>query len=294
VATDPVQAELERLRKELCALVPPAGDVPRIPGLDLAWDSRPLNGLIGGDRVTFVDFTRRFDLEARIEEALKADRSEIAEELRRNQHRAGILLADVSGHDVTDAMIGSMLHHAFLVGANYELDESGEITTQLFEHLKTRFYEATTINKFFTMIYGEFSDRGTFRFLSAGHPLPVIWSKKYGNRVEISRDRFVSYTPMGMFPSSVGVDDRRRYRGDYRERYTVNEINLLGEGDVLLLYTDGLSEHADGRFFAEGLDRCLAAADGGGARAVSDAILEALDGFGPPTDDVTWVVARRG
>jgi serine phosphatase RsbU (regulator of sigma subunit) len=286
-------AELERFRDELSALVPRPGDAPELAGLDVAWRSRPLNGAIGGDLVTFVDFNTRFDLEARVEEAERDGRTEVAERLRRNHRRAGILLADVAGHEASDAMIAAMLHHAFLVGASYELDAFGEITTKLFEHLKTRFFEATTIHKYFTMIYGEFSDRGRFRFLSAGHPVPAVWSEKYRARVELSKDRLVSYTPMGMFPSNVGVDDRRRYRGDYRERYTVNEINLLGHGDVLLLHTDGLSEHADGRWLDERLDGCFAAAVDGGAEAVASAIDRSMAEYGPPSDDVTFVVLRH-
>ena len=30
-----------------------------------------------------------------------------------------------------------------------------------------------------------------------------------------------------------------------KEKYTVNEINLMGRGDILILYTDGLSDHRD-------------------------------------------------
>lgn len=287
------EVERDRFRRELKALVPSPGDVPQLPGLDIAWASEPLNGILGGDHLMFVDFPRRFDLEARIEEAEMQDRQGIADRLRRNQRRAGILLADVAGHEATDAMIAAMLHHAFLVGAGYELDHFGEITTNLFEHLKTRFYEATTIQKYFTMIYGEISDHGSFRFLSAGHPLPLVWSRKYRSRVEISRDRFVSYTPMGMFPSNVGVDDRRRYRGDYQESYTVNEINLLGEGDVLLLLTDGVSEHGSGRFVEEHLDRCLEVADTEGASGVARSILRCLHEVGPAEDDRTFVIIRR-
>jgi serine phosphatase RsbU (regulator of sigma subunit) len=264
-----------------------------LPGLEIAWASEPLNGILGGDHLMFVDFNKRFDLEARIEEAENEDEPGIADRLRRNQRRAGILIADVAGHEATDAMIAAMLHHAFLVGASYELDHFGEITTNLFEHLKTRFYEATTIQKYFTMIYGEISDQGSFRFLSAGHPLPLVWSRKYRTRVEISRDRFVSYTPMGMFPSNVGIDDRRRYRGDYQETYTVNEINLLGQGDVLLLYTDGLSEHGSGSFLDEHLDRCLEVADEEGAAGVARSILRCMREIGPAEDDRTFVVLRR-
>jgi hypothetical protein len=46
------------------------------------------------------------------------------------------------------------LHQAFLVGSSYELEMFGQITTRLFEHIRTRFYESTNIKKLIALIYG--------------------------------------------------------------------------------------------------------------------------------------------
>ncbi len=126
--------------------------------------------LVGGDHIIYIDFNRRYDLPRRIHEAKAAGQRQVAERLEECRHRAGILLADVSGHRNTDALIAAMLHQAFLLGAYYELDRFGEITTKLFEHINQRFYQTTNVRKYLTMIYGEISQEGRFRFISAGTP----------------------------------------------------------------------------------------------------------------------------
>lgn len=296
-STDPEYRMAEELRnfEELALRIrPEPDDVPRLAGLDIAYASVPLHGQVGGDHVVFVDFNRRYDLDARIREARDRGLDRIADNLELNRRRAGILVADVAGHRVTDAMVAAMLHQAFLLGTYYELDTFGEITTKLFEHLKTRFYETSSVHKFFTMIYGEISDRGTFRFLSAGHPRPVVFSRRFARIMRISADRLATFTPVGMFPSSTGVDAQHRTPDyGYEERYTVSEINLLGEGDLLILGTDGLFDLGGGRFVAERLEGCLAEAAGLPAAGIVDAVLEAGRAFAPQDDDLTLVVLKK-
>jgi serine phosphatase RsbU (regulator of sigma subunit) len=256
--------------------------------------SLPLREIIGGDHILYIDFKRRYDLKARIAEAEAAGHDEVVKQLRRLEKRAGILVADVSGHRMTDALIAAMLHQAFLLGAYYELDAFGEITTRLFEHINTRFYQTTAFNKYFTMIYGEISAEGKFRFVSAAHTPPAVFSREFGRFMKISEDRLVSFPPVGMLPSSADPDDRVHpslYR--YKKRYEVNEINLLAVGDILLLTSDGLTEHGDGRYFPERLERLLAEAGGESAERICERIRTDLREFAPPSDDISVVVIRK-
>ena len=90
---------------------------------------------------------------------------------------AGVALVDVSGHQITDAMLAGMLHEAFLLGATYELDQFGTITEKLFENLNTRIYNSSSVSKFLTMIYGEISEDDTLlRFFPQRHPMPIVFS----------------------------------------------------------------------------------------------------------------------
>jgi serine phosphatase RsbU (regulator of sigma subunit) len=253
----------------------------------------PLRHALGGDHILYIDFDQRFDLDERIQDAVRAGREKIARTLRRNRHRAGILVADASGHRITDALIAAMLHQAFLLGTNYELEMFGEITTRLFEHINERFYRTSSVNKFFTMIYGEISTRGRFRFLSAGHPPPAVFSREFGRFMPIDRNRQIASIPVGMLPSGGNTDERRHPSLHGRKKlYEVNEIDLLARGDILLLYTDGLSEHGDGTYFPDELQRVLAVHKDRTATEICERVRESLIESAPQQDDVTMVVVK--
>ncbi len=289
-----VVEELENFQEIAKFLKPAPGAVPELPGVDIHGLSLPLNGIIGGDHILYIDYRKRYDLEARIERAQAAGNQEIVEELRQSKRRAGILVADVAGHRITDALLVAMLHQAFLLGSYYELDMSGSITTRIFENINTRFHESTAVHKYLTAMYGEISVEGKFRFISAGHPAPVVFSREFGKIMKISKDRTISYPPIGILRSGDDVDAPRgagRFR--YKKRYTVNEINLLGQGDILILHTDGLSEHGGGGYFPAGLERCLSEARDLPSRDIAERIRENLLEFARPEDDISFVVIKK-
>jgi serine phosphatase RsbU (regulator of sigma subunit) len=237
-----------------------------------------LKGEFGGDHVVFLDFNRRYDLEARIKRAEAEGRREVAALLAQNRKRAGILIADVAGHRLTDAMVAAMLHQAFLLGTYYELEIHGEITTKLIEHIKTRFYESTNIQKLVAMLYGEIHEGGRFRYTSAGHPPPLVYSREFGRLVQLEPERRVSQGLIGLSPASS---------------VPVNEIELLATGDILILATDGLTEHGDGAFLTDELPRLLARVRDLSASDIAGALKEAIPAFATPVDDVTAVVVKR-
>jgi len=286
--------ELENFQELTAVIKPSPGAIPTLPGIDIGAASLPLKGAAGGDHIIFIDFNRRYDLPRRIEEARQRGLDGVAANLKECQNRAGILLADVSGHRMTDALIAAMLHQAFLVGAYYELDHSGEITTRLFEHINQRFFQTTRINKFLTMLYGEISSRGRFRFITAGHPRPMVFSREYRRFVQISPERLVSYPPVGIFASDVYQGERvEAGQLGYKRPYTVNEIDLLASGDLLLLYTDGLSEHGGGSYFPTAVEALLGRVQDGTAAEICRQLERDLLAAAPAGDDITFVVIKK-
>jgi serine phosphatase RsbU (regulator of sigma subunit) len=273
-----LQDELDNFKQIARVLKPSPGEIPRLAGVDIAGLSLPLSGEFGGDHVVYVDFNRRYGLDALIRRARAEGREQVASKLEENRRRAGILVVDVAGHRLTDAMVAAMLHQAFLLGSYYELEIHGEITTGLFAHIKRRFYESTNIKKLVAMLYGEISDRGRFRYLSAGHPTPLVFSREFGRLISLEPERRRSQGLVGLSRSS---------------EFPVNEIDLLASGDILLLATDGLTEHADGTYVADELPRLLAGSAGLSAAEICDRLVASIRAWADPADDVTAVVVKR-
>jgi serine phosphatase RsbU (regulator of sigma subunit) len=288
--------ELENFENIARYLLPQPGELPKLQGIDVYGATVALNGLVGGDHLIYVDFKQRFDIDARIQQAEQSGRAEIVEHLRRCQGMAGIVLIDVSGHRVTDALLAAMLHQAFLLGATYELDLFGQITRRLFENLNTRFYNSSGAHKFVSMIYGEISEQSMFRFLSAAQPFPAVFSREHGRFMEVSADLRVSFPPLGIMPS-LDVIDRSKTKSalGFKDHYEMNEWVLMGQGDILLLYTDGLSEHGreDEPYFPGRLEHKLRDVHHLTAKGIFEAIIEDIRAFSEPIDDISIVVIKR-
>ncbi len=289
-------AELGNFQDIAKYLIPLAGETPRLHGIDVWGRTLPLNGSVGGDHIIYVDFKQRFDLDARIARAIERNQPAGADNLKRCQRAAGIAVVDVAGHRMTDALLAAMFHQAFLLGAAYELDMFGTVTQRLFEHLNTRFYQSSGAHKFVSLIYGEISENARFRFISLAHPFPTVFSRRHDRFMDVAPDLRVSFPPLGMQPS-LHVIDRSRL-GDsmlgFKNRYEINEWWLMGSGDILLLHTDGLTDHTRGaeRYFPERLEHALRAAKDGTAREIVDAIQADLLDFATLADDLSLVVIK--
>ena len=288
--------ELENFQEIAQQLVPLPGEAPVVRGFDIWGGTLPLAGPVGGDHITYVDFKQRFDLPARIERARAVGRVDVLENLERCQRKGGVALIDVSGHRMTDALLAAMLHQAFLLGAIYELDRFGQITRHLFENLNTRFYQSSGTNKFVSLIYGEISEDAKFRFLSAGQPYPSVFSHQHDRFMEVSPHLCLSFPPLGMMPS-FNVIDRNTTPSvlGFKEGYEINEWTLMGRGDILLLHSDGVTEHSgpQGAYAPLHLEQTLRRVKHLTARQIFETITSDLTTFARPADDVSLVVIKR-
>jgi serine phosphatase RsbU (regulator of sigma subunit) len=202
----------------------------------------------------------------------------------------------VSGHRMTDALLAAMLHQAFLLGAIYELETHGRITRHLFENLNTRFYQSSGAHKFVSLIYGEIAEDSTFRFLSAAMPFPVVFSSRHDRFMEVGPDLRISFPPLGMMPSWDVIDRSTTTSSlGFKDHYEMNKWLLMGEGDILLLYTDGIAEHVRGdeEYFPTRLEAVIRQAKAGTAREIFEAVKTDLVAFSPPADDISLIVIKR-
>ncbi len=317
-----VKQFLQILKKRVKCINPSPGEIPGLEKIDIYGESLPKNHTIGGDHIIYINFSNRYDLDARIhkiEEDWKMDiegfspeeiasnrfiqkkaeeKNRTIQQLILNKTKAGVLVADVKGHDESAAFIAGMLHQSFLTGSLYELSMFGNITTHLFEIINTRFYNSSSIDDFLTMIYGEISEGGNFKFITAGHPKPVVFSNAYNRLVDIHPEFIATYPPIGMMPSEDDIDITQTHSNlGYKQGYKVHEINLMGRGDILLLYTDGLMDHSDpagNMFFPRKLEEVLKKNKNLGSHQICGALRAELEAFNTEQeDDITYIVIKK-
>jgi serine phosphatase RsbU (regulator of sigma subunit) len=271
-------------------------DEVTLANIEVFGQTFPLNGVLGGDHLILVDFKKRYNLDARIESARSKGQEEVARQLSRCREKVGILVADSAGHGMTDALLTAMLHQAFLTGVLYELETRGHVTAKLFEVLNTRFAQSSSVNKFLTMVYGEISEDGTFRFISAGHPRPLIYSAEFDRLVDIDPERMRNVLPIGLFPSEGDIDEPEAGgRLPHQKRFSVNQVSLMGAGDILLLQTDGLHEHGSGDdlYAPRHLEESIRRVKDLPPHDIVAAIYEDMVRFAPPRDDTSLVVIKK-
>ncbi|MCH7978030.1 MAG: serine/threonine-protein phosphatase [Acidobacteria bacterium] len=287
--------------QDVAALILPREEnLPALGNIDFFAAIVPYKGFVCGDHLIVLNFAE-YNLQDKIARARETGNDLLAATLASNIDRFGILIADVAGHRISDSVTANYLHGAFKTGVSYELACHGQVTAGLFEMLNTIFYNRMApgflgIKPFVTLIYGEVLNDGRFRFLSAGHPPPIVFSQKYDRIVALGDECTRSSTPLGIIPSQYHVDiEHFDPVAITKDRYSVNEIHLLEQGDIMLLYTDGLTDHRNGdvMFCDTILEHVLREAKAGTAKDIFEAIRSEMCSFGAMSDDLTIAVFKK-
>ncbi|MEV5343893.1 SpoIIE family protein phosphatase [Streptomyces sp. NPDC052676] len=193
--------------------------------------------------------------------------------------RFAFFLGDVCGKGPQAAALTSLTRYTLRAAAVHDPDPVSALTT-LNTVLHER-YSGSGDPRYCTAVFGTLetgpeAGQVTVRLASGGHP-PVLVLRADGTADYLP-------TPGGLL---VGILPEARF--------TANGT-VLGPGDTLLLYTDGLTEARTGkdRTSLYGDDALLAFAArhaGESPRAVIQAFTELLDGFGDGLDDDTALLA---
>jgi sigma-B regulation protein RsbU (phosphoserine phosphatase) len=191
----------------------------------------------------------------------------------------GIFIADVSGHGTPAAVLMAITH-----AIAHSHPGSHTPPASLLKHLNSRLTRSyTRSGTFVTAFYAVFDPvTHTLTYSSAGHNPPRLLR----NGIVRSIDG-ASTIPLGIMPDQSFEEARV----------------TLERGDLLLLYTDGITEamsprHPNGKtdeFGTEGLDQVLTACAEHSAQQTIEAIRRAVGEFthhGPPGDDQTVIAMR--
>lgn len=195
---------------------------------------------------------------------------------RIDDHRLGILIADVAGHGTPAAVLMAVLHsiaHTY-VGTR---DDPAKFLGFLNQQLCKRYTAEGAL--FVTAFFGVYDSRTRLlTYSNAGHNAPRVKHCMTGGLSSID----------GALGYPLGVDERATY--------TEAQFQLK-PGDQALFYTDGITEAMDANHDLFGMDRMDAVLDHcrPTAQDMIHAVLDAVNQFtgnAPANDDRTLLVAR--
>jgi sigma-B regulation protein RsbU (phosphoserine phosphatase) len=184
-----IRSELEVARRIQASILPE--EMPQLDGIRIAARYDPMTEVAGD----FYDF------------------------LVVDQHRVGVLIADVSGHGVPAALVASMVKVAIAAQAEHAEDPAkvmAGLNSVLAGKLQGQFVTAAYL----------FLDlkNGTFSYSAAGHP-PLLHYRAAQQSVEgvVENGLILGFIPLASYESKTFP---------------------VGKGDRFLLYTDGVVEAA--------------------------------------------------
>lgn len=191
-------------------------------------------------------------------------------------NRLGFMLGDVSGKGVSAALLMGVVQGAMRASA---AALSGEKPEQATGRVNDLLVEKSSGERFASLFWCAFDPgTATLRYVNAGHPPPILVRSKC-RRVE----------PLTEGGPVLGV-----LAG---APYTSGAVRVT-PGDLLVVFSDGIAEAADGRDDQFGADRIAEAVcrhATASTRGICDAVLSEVDAFADaraPRDDRSLLIVR--
>jgi phosphoserine phosphatase RsbU/P len=184
-----------------------------------------------------------------------------------------LAVADASGKSLAAALMISSVQSSLRTAASFAGDDAAAVLRAV----NSQVHASSLADRYATVFYGVFDGSArTLRYVNAGHNPPIV----------IRQDRSIirlqtGGVPVGIFPSWTYEEGLVQLRPD----------------DLIIAYTDGVTEAANPAGEEWGIEGLRKAADESAAQCPDDiacAIFTSMDEFsrGRQTDDATVVVAR--
>lgn len=252
--------EIEIAREVQERLFPQA--MPTIPGGSCAGHCRPAQG-VGGDYYDFIALT---------------------------SGRIGIAVGDVSGKGISAALVMASLRAA-LHGITLSGSQNNSLNLPaLIQHINRLVHDSSTPSRYATFFFGEYDPHTQLlRYVNAGHNPPVVVRPK-PSATDARRPEDCEILRLDVGGTVVGLFDN--------PPYDTGSI-LLRAGDVLVAFTDGVSEAMnahDEELGEEKIIEAMCASRMLPADKIMENIFAAADGFtqnAPQHDDMTLAVLAR-
>jgi serine phosphatase RsbU (regulator of sigma subunit)/catechol 2,3-dioxygenase-like lactoylglutathione lyase family enzyme len=189
-------------------------------------------------------------------------------------HRLGFVIGDISGKGIAAALLMANLQANLRSQCAIALDQPQRLMCAV----NQLFCENTLDGAFATLFFAEYDDSsGILRYANCGH-LPALVLRTDGSVALLH----ATGTVLGIFKEWD---------------CTIGELQIL-PGDILALYTDGITESYnadDEQFGEERLIAALRAHDGMCSQALLESIVAEVQRFSPHEqhDDITLIIARH-
>jgi len=191
-----------------------------------------------------------------------------------DEHTIQVVIADVSGKGVPAALLMSATAAAVRLEAGEKRD-----MLEAVNRLNRGIHSLSDSNRYVTMLLADIDARShSLRYVNCGHNPALLFQAKTHDVVPMNSSCF----PIGMFDS---------------EACAINSANLSA-GDILVLYTDGVTEAENSRGEEFGIERLSALIRGGhtlSADGLMNHILESVTDFSRDVglkDDATILVVN--
>ena len=184
------------------------------------------------------------------------------------------VLADVSGKGMSAALLSSMLLGVLSMEFRY-----GSQPQEVLNRVNQLLCEKSLPCQFVTVFLFLLSPRGPGQFVSAGHYPAYLFRSATGKIEELSSGGMI----LGAFPSVT---------------YQSSPLHLH-HGDILVVYSDGLTEarnQQEEMFGEERLRQIIQQEAPSGSNALHQRFLQAIEEFTfgiPQTDDITFLVVGK-
>jgi sigma-B regulation protein RsbU (phosphoserine phosphatase) len=206
--------------------------------------------------------------------------------------RVGLALGDVSGKGVSAALLMASLQAMLRIHA----DVHGAEVHRIAWDINRLLCEITDANRFITFFYGVFDAATTsLAYVNAGHNPPLLLRPVGGMSVGAQALRAagadLEYQVFKLGPTGMVL-------GVFKDAEFSKVRVRLRRGDLLVVYTDGITEamNADGEEYGERrLETLLQSVAHLSVAEVRDAVFNDVESFigeAPQTDDITLVVAK--
>ena len=262
-----LEREIEIAREVQERLFPQT--IPNVAGVDMAGHCKPAQ-VVGGDYYDFISIRN-------VASAAGEDLSSASGTTAHRCDRLGIAIGDISGKGVSAALLMASLQ-ASLRGQT--LGGAGDLGIKM-ANINRLLYDASDSNRYATFFYAELeSESRKLHFVNGGHNPPAVLRKKDAAWQVF---RLAEGGPVvGLFAGAA---------------YTQQTVDLL-PGDIVLAFTDGISEAMNDATEEWGEDQMIAEAQAHAdlsARELLRHLFRAADTFAagaPQHDDMTLVVLR--